>query len=108
MYSYAHVPSAGRNRQGISIEPSVKSSSVKVTEGISAAFPLENRAFADACAFCASSSPCTSLVNSNARISLAVVDGEKVSDPKTAYQTDDFSEGMVLKKGKKNFRKILK
>ena len=36
------------------------------------------------------------------------VDGEKVSDTKTAYQTDDFSEGMVLKKGKKNFRKILK
>ena len=36
------------------------------------------------------------------------VDGEKVSDTKTTYQTDDFSEGMVLKKGKKNFRKILK
>lgn len=36
------------------------------------------------------------------------VDGEKVSDTKTAYQTDDFSEGMVLKKGKKIFRKILK
>ena len=36
------------------------------------------------------------------------VDGEKVSDTKTTYQTDDFAEGMILKKGKKNFRKILK
>ncbi len=36
------------------------------------------------------------------------VDGEKVIDIKTAYEPDVFSEGMVLKKGKKNFRKIVK
>ncbi|MCI9136233.1 MAG: tyrosine--tRNA ligase, partial [Lachnospiraceae bacterium] len=36
------------------------------------------------------------------------VDGEKVSDIKTTYEPDAFSEGMVLKKGKKNFRKIVK
>ena len=35
------------------------------------------------------------------------VDGEKVTDIKTAYTLDSFSEGMVLKRGKKNFRKIL-
>ncbi len=35
------------------------------------------------------------------------LDGEKVSDIKAAYGTDAFSNGAVLKKGKKNFRKIL-
>ncbi len=36
------------------------------------------------------------------------VDGEKVADIKAAYGMDAFTDGMVLKKGKKNFRKILK
>ncbi len=36
------------------------------------------------------------------------VDGEKVTDIKAAYGEDAFIDGMVLKKGKKNFRKILK
>ncbi len=36
------------------------------------------------------------------------VNGEKVTDIKTAYTASDFAEDMVLKKGKKNFRKILK
>ncbi len=36
------------------------------------------------------------------------VNGEKVTDIKTVYKMDDFQDGMVLKKGKKNFRKILK
>ncbi len=36
------------------------------------------------------------------------VDGEKVTDIKAAYGADAFADGMVLKKGKKNFRKILK
>ena len=36
------------------------------------------------------------------------VNGEKVGDIKTVYGTDSFTEGMVLKKGKKNFRKVLK
>lgn len=36
------------------------------------------------------------------------VDGEKVTDIKAAYGADTFADGMVLKKGKKNFRKILK
>ena len=36
------------------------------------------------------------------------VDGEKVTDIKTAYREDAFIDGMVLKKGKKNFRKILR
>lgn len=36
------------------------------------------------------------------------VDGEKVADFKATYTTSDFSEeGMVVKRGKKNFRKIL-
>ena len=35
------------------------------------------------------------------------VDGEKVADIKASYAKDAFAEGMVLKKGKKNFRKIL-
>ena len=35
------------------------------------------------------------------------MDGEKVTDIKTAYTPDAFSDGVVLKKGKKNFRKIL-
>lgn len=34
------------------------------------------------------------------------VDGEKVEDIKTVYEANAFSDGMVLKKGKKNFRKI--
>ncbi len=36
------------------------------------------------------------------------VDGEKVTDIKTVYSADAFADGIVLKKGKKNFRKILK
>ena len=36
------------------------------------------------------------------------VDGEKVTDIKTVYRADAFADGIVLKKGKKNFRKILK
>ena len=36
------------------------------------------------------------------------VNGEKVTDIKTVYKMDDFQDGKVLKKGKKNFRKILK
>lgn len=36
------------------------------------------------------------------------VNGEKVTDIKTYYTANDFAEDMVLKKGKKNFRKILK
>ena len=36
------------------------------------------------------------------------VNGEKVTDIKTSYTANDFAEDMVLKKGKKNFRKILK
>ena len=35
------------------------------------------------------------------------VDGEKAADIKASYAKDAFAEGMVLKKGKKNFRKIL-
>ncbi len=35
------------------------------------------------------------------------VDGEKVGDTKTSYTKDAFTEGMIVKKGKKNFRKIL-
>ena len=35
------------------------------------------------------------------------VDGEKITDIKTAYGADAFTDGMVIKKGKKNFRKIL-
>ena len=34
------------------------------------------------------------------------MDGKKVSDIKTSYAHDDFTEGKILKKGKKNFRKI--
>ncbi len=36
------------------------------------------------------------------------VNGEKVTDIKAVYKMDDFQDGMVLKKGKKNFRKVLK
>lgn len=36
------------------------------------------------------------------------VNSEKVTDIKTSYTASDFAEDMVLKKGKKNFRKILK
>ena len=36
------------------------------------------------------------------------VNGEKVTDIKTSYTANDFAEDMVLKKGKKNFCKILK
>ena len=36
------------------------------------------------------------------------VNGEKVEDIKASYGPEAFSEGMVLKKGKKNFRKILR
>ncbi len=36
------------------------------------------------------------------------LDGEKVTDIRTSYESAAFAEGVVLKKGKKNFRKILK
>ena len=36
------------------------------------------------------------------------VNGEKVTDIKTSYTASDFAEDMVLKKERKNFRKILK
>ncbi|MFG6384559.1 MAG: tyrosine--tRNA ligase [Lachnospiraceae bacterium] len=36
------------------------------------------------------------------------IDGEKVSDIKASYKPEIFSKGIVLKKGKKNFKKILK
>jgi tyrosyl-tRNA synthetase len=35
------------------------------------------------------------------------VNGEKVADIKVSYRPEDFGNGMVLKKGKKSFRKIL-
>ncbi|MDE7044480.1 MAG: tyrosine--tRNA ligase, partial [Acetatifactor sp.] len=36
------------------------------------------------------------------------VDGEKVTDTKTAYTPDQFAgEGIIVKRGKKNFRRIL-
>ncbi len=34
------------------------------------------------------------------------VNGEKVTDIKTAYVPADFAEGMVVKRGKKNFKKV--
>lgn len=36
------------------------------------------------------------------------INGEKVSDIKASYKPEIFSKGIVLKKGKKNFKKILK
>ena len=36
------------------------------------------------------------------------VNGDKVTDIKASYGMDAFTDGMVLKKGKKNFRKILR
>ena len=36
------------------------------------------------------------------------VDGEKVTDIKKLYSDSDFSEGKVLKRGKKNFIKLVK
>ena len=35
------------------------------------------------------------------------VNGEKVADPFTAYEKSDFAEDFVLKRGKKNFRKVV-
>mgnify|MGYP000366236321 CR=1 FL=1 len=35
------------------------------------------------------------------------VNGEKVTDIKTSYTASDFAEDMVLKKGKKNFRRVV-
>lgn len=35
------------------------------------------------------------------------INGEKVADPFTMYEKNDFSKDFVLKKGKKNFRKIV-
>lgn len=35
------------------------------------------------------------------------VNGEKVTDVKTMYTPDDFSQEFILKKGKKNFRKVV-
>ena len=35
------------------------------------------------------------------------VNGEKVTDVKTSYSKDDFAgEGMVVKRGKKNFKRV--
>lgn len=36
------------------------------------------------------------------------VNGEKVGDIKLSYTKDDFTKEMIVKKGKKNFRKILR
>ena len=33
--------------------------------------------------------------------------GEKVGDIKTSYTADTLGEGLVVKKGKKNFRKVV-
>ena len=35
------------------------------------------------------------------------VEGEKVGDIKTSYTADTLGEGLVVKKGKKNFRKVV-
>ena len=35
------------------------------------------------------------------------VSDKKVTDPNTAYTADDFSEGLVLKKGKKVYHRFL-
>ncbi len=35
------------------------------------------------------------------------VNGEKVSDLFASYKADDFAEGLIVKKGKKNFKKIV-
>ena len=35
------------------------------------------------------------------------VNGEKVNDPFTSYEKKDFADDFILKRGKKNFRKIL-
>ena len=35
------------------------------------------------------------------------INGEKVNDPFTAYEKSDFAEDFVLKRGKKNFRKVV-
>ena len=37
----------------------------------------------------------------------AAVNGEKVTDTYTAYTKEDFEEDFVLRRGKKNFRKIV-
>ena len=56
----------------ISISSPLKSSSVSSAVGISAAFPLVNKALEASLAFSASASPCTRFVSSKARISFAV------------------------------------
>ena len=35
------------------------------------------------------------------------VNDEKVSDIKTAYTQNDFAEGLIVKRGKKNFRRVI-
>ena len=35
------------------------------------------------------------------------VDGEKVTDIRKEYAPADFAEGIVVKRGKKNFRKVV-
>ena len=35
------------------------------------------------------------------------VNNEKVTDPRTSYTKDDIGEGLVLQKGKKNFKKMI-
>ena len=55
----------------------------------------------------------SSLVPSRAEARRAVqqggvtVEGEKVGDIKTSYTADTLGEGLVVKKGKKNFRKVV-
>lgn len=34
------------------------------------------------------------------------VDGEKVTDIKTSFEKDSFKDGVVVRRGKKNFRKV--
>ena len=54
------------------------------------------------------------LVTSNGEARRAIeqggvaVNGEKVSDPKTFYSADTFNDEFVVRRGKKNFRKIVR
>ena len=47
------------------------------------------------------------LIFPNALQGCANVDGEKVTDIKKAYTVADFSDGKLLCRGKKNYRKVI-
>ena len=74
---------------------------------------LEENDFTDNCIDILSLLVKSSLASSRSEARRAVeqggvsVNGEKVTDIKTTYAPDSFSDGLVIKKGKKNFRKIL-